>query len=237
MFSTLLSGTSPNTSPDALPDTSPDALPDTSPNTTPDALPDTSPNTTPDALPDTSPDLKKHVMDIYNASTILRNCSTRNEIKKAFEALNAQIASPTTNTTTDEEIKEAFEAFEALKKLVDLTSDYISELIDLCDEVRNPIVSIKDSSSTQSCTYSYTKGMYSLISRIHSSLWKTAIPLNKIPKQITTDKEMTVAITEAKAYYDMTSEALYVLDVNIKEIFKILDELKKEHSVSCSRFT
>lgn len=206
MFSTLLSGTSPNTSP----------------------------NTSPDALPDTSPDLKKHVMDIYNASTILRNCSTRNEIKEAFEALNAQIASPTTNTTTDEEIKEAFEA---LKKLVDLTSDYIGELIDLCDEVRDPIVSIKDSSSTQSCTYSYTKGMHSLISRIHSSLWKTAIPLNKIPKQITTDKEMTVAITEAKAYYDMTSEALYVLDVNIKEIFKILDELKKEHSVSCSRFT
>lgn len=194
----------------------------------------TSPNTSPDALPDTSPDLKKHVMDIYNASTILRNCSTCNEIKEAFKALKVQIASPTTITTTDEEIKEAFEA---LKKLVDLTSDYIAELIDLCDEVRDPIVSIKDSSSTQSYTYSYAKGMYSLISRIHSSLWKTAIPLNKIPKQITTDKEMTVAITEAKAYYDMTSEALYVLDVNIKEIFKILDELKKEHSVSCSRFT
>jgi hypothetical protein len=222
MFSTLLSGMSPNTSPDALHDTSPDALPDTSPNT--------SPNTSPDALPD----LKKHVMDIYNASTILRNCSTCNEIKEAFKALKVQIASPTTITTTDEEIKEAFEA---LKKLVDLTSDYISELIDLCDVVRDPIVSIKDSSSTQSYTYSYAKGMYSLISRIHSSLWKTAIPLNKIPKQITTDKEMTVAITEAKAYYDMTSEALYVLDVNIKEIFKILDELKKEHSVSCSRFT
>ena len=38
---------------------------------------------------------------------------------------------------------------------------------------------------------------------------------------------MTVAITEAKAYYDMTSETLSVLDVNIIKIFMILDELKK----------
>ncbi len=185
-------------------------------------------DTSPDALPDTSPGLKKHITNIYNASIILINCSTCNEIKKAFEAFNAQIVSLTTNTTTDKEIKEAFEA---LKKLVDLTSDYISELIDLCYEVRDPIVSIMDSSSTQSCTYSYAKDMLSLISKIHSSLWNIAIPLNKIHKQITTDKDMTVAITEAKAYYDMTSETLSVLDVNIKEIFKILDELKKEQCV------
>ena len=172
-----------------------------------------------------SPELKKHVIDIYNAFTNLRKWSTCNEIKEAFEALNAQIASLTTNVTiADEKIKEAFKA---LKKLVNLTSNYISKLIDLCDEVRDQIVTIKDSSSTQSCTYSHANGMHILINNIHSSLWKTTIPLHKIPKQITTDKEMTVAITEAKAYYDMTSETLSVLDVNIIKIFMILDELKK----------